>query len=171
LDNTLRILRDHGMSREQRYVHVRPGYNYRMTNMQAAIGIAQIERLSDIHTRRNAQAAHYARRFKDNPRLTWRPTADWCRPVHWLATITLRRSELRDSMLSHLKDKGFEGRPMVFPVHRAEHFRKNGGPKTSPVATSISARSLHLPSSTNLKPESVDAIADEILAWLNQNDP
>ena len=171
LDKTLRILRDHGMSREQRYVHILPGYNYRMTNMQAAVGLAQLEQLDDIHARRNDQAAQYANRFKNNLHVTWRPTADWCRPVHWLATITLRRAELRDPLLTHLKDRGIEGRPMIFPIHMAEQFKKNGGPDATPVATSISLRSLHLPSSTNLTPEAVNAVADEVLAWLDRHDP
>lgn len=170
LDKTLRILRDHGMSREQRYIHVKPGYNYRMTNMQAAIGLAQLERMDVIQARRNAQAALYAQCFRNNPRLAWRPTADWCRPVHWLATITLRRSELRDPLLAHLAENGIEGRPMIFPVHMAEHFKQGRDSEISPVATSTSLRSMHLPSSTSLGTETVGKIAETILAWLEKHD-
>ncbi|MSO89948.1 MAG: DegT/DnrJ/EryC1/StrS family aminotransferase [Rhodospirillaceae bacterium] len=169
LDQRLRILRDHGMSREQRYVHVLPGYNYRMTNMQAAIGLAQLERLDSIHARRNAQAALYAKRFKDNRRIAWRPAADWCRPVHWLATVTLAAPEWRDPLLAHLKDQDIEGRPMIFPVHEAAPYRAANNPNRFPVSRSISYRSLHLPSSTGLGDGAeVGRICDTVLEWLDR---
>jgi perosamine synthetase len=170
LDKRLRVLRDHGMSRERRYVHILPGYNYRMTNMQAAIGLAQLERLDAIQSRRDAQARFYARRFAGNPHLAWRPNAPWCRPVHWLATVTLRRAELRDPLLAHLKERGIDGRPMIFPVHRAEHFRKGHAPDSFPVTASVSARSLHLPSSTTLGEDVLDRVADTVLDWLERHD-
>lgn len=171
LDKALRIRRDHGMSREKRYHHVVRGYNYRMTNLQAAIGLAQVGRLDDIHMRRQGQADQYAARFAGNVRANWRPVAEWCRPVHWLATISLREASLRDPLLDYLRIQDVDCRQMVNPVHEAEHFLGRYNPADFPVSRSISARSLHLPSSTALPGTEVDRISNLVLAWLERNDP
>jgi perosamine synthetase len=170
-DKALRILRDHGMSREKRYVHDVVGFNYRMTNMQAAIGVAQMEKFDTILMKRDAQAEHYRLRFSKGGRIAWRPTADYCRPVHWLATVTLRRAELRDPLIQHLSNAGIDARPMVYPVHTAKPYQAENNPSDFPVSRSTSLRSLHLPSSTNLTPVQIDRICDEILDWIEARDP
>ena len=95
-DKATRILRDHGMSREKRYHHVAQAYNYGLTNMQTAIGLAQLKRFDDILARRAAQAtqyaAQYAAQFDGHPAIQWRPTSVYCGPVHWMATIMLRQA-------------------------------------------------------------------------------
>ncbi|MEO5375886.1 MAG: DegT/DnrJ/EryC1/StrS family aminotransferase [Alphaproteobacteria bacterium] len=169
-DGQLRILRDHGMSQERRYVHEVVGFNYRMTNMQAGVGLAQLDHLDIIQTRRDAQAEHYARRFAAAPRVTWRPTAPWCRPVHWLATISLPHRDLRDPLLAHLKDRGIDARQMVYPVHMARPYRGLHDDEDFPVSLDVSLRSLHLPSSTGLLADQVDLVCDTVLAWLDVND-
>ena len=63
LDKQMRIFRDHGMSREKRYVHVVPGFNYRMTNMQAAVGIGQVKHLDQVLLKRNSQEKLYKKLF------------------------------------------------------------------------------------------------------------
>ncbi len=165
-DKQLRIYRDHGMSRERRYHHVVSGFNYRMTNMQAAIGLAQLERLDEIARKREAQAAHYAERFAGSNHVTWRPSAPWCRPVHWLATITLQSEMLRGPLLAHLSECGIEGRPMIFPVHDAVPFRGDNKASNFPVSREVSYRSLHLPSSTELSVDEIDYIADVVIDWV-----
>lgn len=167
-DKSLRIRRDHGMSRERRYHHVVSGFNYRMTNMQAAIGLAQLEQLGAIHETRNAQAARFAKRFSESNRLRWRPTAEWCRPVHWLATITLESDGLRDPLLDHMKARGIEGRPMIFPIHDAVPFRDQNPAEQFPISQEVSYRSLHLPSSTGLSVDEINFIADVVLEWVSR---
>ena len=68
LDQILRTYRDHGMSRKKRYVHTVPGFNYRMTNMQAAIGTAQLGKLIDILDLRMHQEQKYKKLFFDKIR-------------------------------------------------------------------------------------------------------
>lgn len=171
LDTALRVRRDHGMSRERRYYHVVRGYNYRMTNMQAAVGLAQLRRLDTIHALRNTQAARYAAAFADNPRAVWRPVAEWCAPVHWMSTITLRNASLRDPLLAHLRDTGIDCRQMVNPCHTAEHFIGKYDPADFPVTRAVSAGSLHLPSSTHLPETDIARISETILSWLERHDP
>jgi len=171
MNDTLRVYRDHGMNLDRKYVHDVVGFNYRMTNMQAAVGLAQFERLGHTQERRNRQAAYYAGRFGGNRRIIWRPTESWCTPVHWLATISLRHDGLRDRLLAHLKDQGIDGRQMVYPVHEARPYRDANDPARFPVSRSISLRTLHLPSSTTLTTDQLDRICDTVLDWVEKNDP
>ena len=169
VDKALRVLRDHGMSREKRYVHIAAGFNYRMTNMQAAVGLAQLERIDEIMAGRQVQAERYAGLFAGSKGISWRPTAAYCRPVHWMATVTLAESRLRDPLLEHLAKSGVDARQMVFPVHMAVPYREDYGPEGFPVSRSISLRSLHLPSATGLKSDDVDRIAETVIRWVENH--
>jgi len=165
LDKNLRILRDHGMSREKRYLHIVKGYNYRMTNMQAAIGLGQLEYLNKIQQLRADQKNHYKKRFAANSNITLRPVASWCEDVHWLTTISLPSAELRDPLLNHLKELDVDSRPMVFPIHEAPPYQADYDPLDFPITRNISYRSLHLPSSTGLSADNIEKICDYILEW------
>jgi perosamine synthetase len=169
-DKALRIRRDHGMSREKKYVHEVVGFNYRMTNMQAAIGVAQLERFSDILRKRNSQAALYGQLLGVSNKVTWRPELSWCETVHWLATISLRHEELRDPLLEHLKEDGIDCRQMVFPVHCAPPYVAANDPAEFPVSRNVSLRSLHLPSGTDLPDSDVKRICEAVLAWVERHD-
>lgn len=170
LDRALRIRRDHGMSRERRYVHEVVGFNYRMTNMQAAVGVAQIERFNGILERRAAQAALYERLLGASGKLAWRPVMPWCGMVHWLATVTLRHQDLRDPLLQHLKEQGIDCRQMIYPIHTAVPYADANDPADFPVSRDVSLRSLHLPSTTDLPEADMARICGAVLAWLDVND-
>ena len=171
LNKQLQIYRDHGMSRERRYVHVVPGFNYRMTNMQAAIGVGQIQKLDKIIRSRADQERRYKDLFLDNPRIKWRPVAKWCDNVHWMATITLREERLRDLLLVYMRTQGVDCRQMVYPIHMAKPYSSRNSPSDYPISNSISLRSLHLPSSFNLSIEEQRRITDLVQEWLERNDP
>jgi len=170
LDRRLRTFRDHGMSREKRYHHVVAGFNYRMTNMQAAVGVGQLSRLDEILAMRSKQEAVYKALFADEARVTWRPVADWCEHVHWMSTISLRKEELRDPLLEYLGQQGIDCRQMVFPVPMAVPYEDENDRDRFPIAYKISLSSLHLPSSLNLTEENQQHIAKLIIEWLQKHD-
>jgi perosamine synthetase len=170
LDQALRVKRDHGMSRERRYIHEVVGFNYRMTNMQAAIGLAQLERLDDILRHRAAQAARYAMLLDDSDKLSWRPSKSWCDMVHWMATVTLRSSDLRAPLLEYLKGEGIDCREMIYPIHSAAPYAPSNDPAEFPISRDISSRSLHLPSSTDLPEDDLQRVCDQLLGWLDDHD-
>lgn len=169
LDKKMRVLRDHGMSRERRYVHTVSGFNYRMTNMQAAVGVAQLEKLTKTLKLRTEQENEYKTLFNNNPKARWRPTADWCKTVHWMSTITLQLEELRDPLLDYMHSQGVDCRQMIYPVHMAEPFKNDSDTANFPVSRSISLRSLHLPSSNSLTMVEQKIIADYVQDWLAKN--
>ena len=162
-----RELRDHGMSHQKKYHHVDLGYNYRMTNMQAAIGLAQMEKLDEILALRKKQMNYYYKELFDVDGITLRKYANWCEPVHWMMTITLDKKFNRDKFLSYMDDSGIDCRQMINPVHRAVHF-VNQFDDEYPVSKDISRQSVHLPSSLNLNKEDISRISNKVRSFLNR---
>lgn len=170
LAKNLRIIRDHGMSREYRYRHQVLGFNYRMTNMQAAVGVAQLERLDRTLLLRQEQEDRYKKLFGANSRVKFRPHASWCKSVHWMTTITLRRPELRDALIDFMGQNHVDCRQMVFPVHAATHFASQYSSADFPISDSISTRSMHCPSGTGLTIDEQSRIGELVVSWLKSND-
>jgi len=156
------ILRDHGMSRSKKYLHLELGFNYRMTNMQAAVGFSQIQILNKILKIRNKQMLTYEKHLSKIPEIRLRSYKSWCSPVHWLTTITIVKKNLRDKFLRYLHKSGIDARPMINPVHQAHHFRKSFNVKNFKNSTYVSKNSLHLPSSTNLNEKQIKFICNKI---------
>ena len=169
ISEKLVILRDHGMSSEKKYVHVLPGFNYRMTNMQAAIGLAQLNRFETILTKRERQIETYKKFLLESEKLECRPIMSSCKPVHWLTTIVLMSKEQRDPLVEYLNNQNIDIRQMVFPVHMAPYFLSEYKDEDFPVSTDISLRSIHLPSSTNLDKNTIKKICHLIINWLDKN--
>ena len=162
-----RTLRDHGMSRKERYHHVDLGYNYRMTNIQAAIGLAQMEELDNILALRKRQMEFYYELFEDVQGIKLRTFEEWCSPVHWMMTLTLDNNYNRGQILHDLIEKGIDCRQMINPVHRAYHFRNQFDDKNYPNSIKISSQSLHLPCSTNLQRDQIRFIVKEFKSCLS----
>ncbi len=169
LDKQMRIYRDHGMSREKRYVYVVAGFNYRMTNMQAAVGVGQLQHLNDVLSKRKNQEKRYKKLFAGNKKVCWRPSEEWCDTVHWMSTITLDSKELRDPLIKYMQSKEIECRQMIYPVHMAAPYENSNDPNDFPVSLSVSLRSIHLPSSLELNENEQLKIADIIQEWLDIN--
>ena len=87
-----RMLRDHGMSGRKKYWHSHIGFNYRMTNLQAALGVAQMERIDHVIERKRRNARLYNSLLKELPGIILPPEAPWARPVYWLYTILIGKS-------------------------------------------------------------------------------
>ena len=163
------ILRDHGMSKKQRYLHVDLGYNYRMTNMQAAIGLSQIEVFNKILEKRNFQILKYGQYLSQIEQIKLRSFKKWCTPVHWLTTITLLKKNLRNKLIKFLIKNGVDARPMINPVHQAYHFKKHFSSKEFKNSIEISKNSIHLPSSTLLKEKEIKFISKKIKLFFDKN--
>lgn len=162
-----RELRDHGVSHQKKYHHVDLGYNYRMTNMQAAIGLAQMEKLDEILALRKKQMKYYYKELSEIDSITLRKYANWCDPVHWMMTITLDKKFNRDKFLSYMDDSGIDCRQMINPVHLAVHF-VNQFDDEYPVSKDISRQSVHLPSSLNINKEDIRKISNKVRSFLNR---
>ena len=160
------VLRDHGLSRSsdriKRYIHLDLGYNYRMTNMQAAVGFSQLEIINQILKKRNTQKQLYEKHLSTISEIKVRSFKHWCSPVHWMMTITVNKKNLRNKLIYFLFKEGVDARPMINPVHQAYHFRKYFKNKDFKNSINISKNSLHLPSSTDLSLKQIKFICNKV---------
>jgi perosamine synthetase len=155
-----RFLKDHGMSSERRYWHPKIGYNYRMTNIQAAIGLAQLERINEIIERKLIIADLYKRRLEDVLSLELHPQSDWARNVFWMFSILVKDGLpcTRDELISALRERDIDTRPFFIPIHFQPPYREDGN--SFPVAEDVGRRGINLPSYPKLRETDLRRICD-----------
>ena len=154
-----KILRDHGMDPKRRYWHPCVGYNYRMTNMQAAVGLAQLERIDDILDSKKKITALYRAELHGVRGITLPPENDWSTNVCWMFSILLQDAALRDYLINKLVEKNIETRPLFHSIHKMPPYESN---VSLPVCEYLSSRGLTLPSFADLEHEQILRICMEI---------
>lgn len=115
-----RHLSTQAKSDELEFVHDEVGYNYRLTNIQAAVGLAQVERLEEHIARKLEIARTYADALAEIPGTTPMPAAPWAEPVHWLYTMLVDErlyGESSRSLIRRLRDCRIDSRPLWQPLH------------------------------------------------------
>ena len=106
-----KILRDHGMSKDKRYWHEVTGYNYRMTNLQAAVGVAQMEKLDLILDKKRKILKEYTQKLNGVKGISRLPFLDKkITHSNWLFGIILEKSSTRDTLIKQLLGLGIETR-------------------------------------------------------------
>jgi len=161
LAEKMRVLRDHGMNLQKRYWHNIIGFNYRMTNMQAAIGVAQFNKLDKFIKRKRQTAELYNSLLGDVKGIKLPPEMPWAKNIYWMYSILIEDDfgASRDELMQRLEQNGVETRPLFYPLHiMPPHARK----KTFPVAEELSRKGISLPSSVNLTTEEIEYVADTI---------
>ena len=115
----VRLLKDHAMHPTRRYYHTDIGYNCRMTNLQAALGCAQLERIGEFLERRARIRDWYGAGLGGVPGLALNPHRDWASPVNWMqcAVVEGFTPAARDRLLLALKSRGVDTRPFFVPVN------------------------------------------------------
>lgn len=153
----VRRLRGQGMDPERRYWHDIVGYNYRMTEMQAAIGLAQVEKANQLVSARRNVAEWYRQHIGKG---YWQMAPLWTKPSYWMNTIITHE---RDRMAAVLADNDIETRPAFVPLHVMPPYRTD---RDFPVATHAGMAGLCLPSHGNLTYLQVNHICSLIAkAW------
>ena len=142
LAKRLRQTKGQGQSLTRRYWHEIMGFNYRMTNVAAAIGMAQMERLPAILKRKRTLAAQYRALLANCPVTFQQPLPDMA-GSDWLVSLLLPEGTDRDRLMSDLQSQGIETRPVFYPAH---HMPMYASGLLLPVAESIAARGISLPS-------------------------
>ncbi len=156
LDEKMRVLRDHGMSKTKRYWHELIGYNYRMTNLQASIGLAQLERIEEIHENRRAYENNYKDILPENG-FTFQSIIENRTKITWLVSVLLDKNINREEYIKSLKEKGIDARPFFYPLSDMDIYRKYCKNET-PVSHKLSSCGLNLPTYESLK--SIDEIRE-----------
>lgn len=157
-------LRGQGLAQYREYWHDIVGYNYRMTNICAAIGLAQLEQADGFIAQKKTIAAQYRETLKGLPLEVHQEAKD-CVHSYWMVSILTNSIKDRDPLREFLKEKGIETRPVFYPVHTmpmyATSYQKHA------VAEDIGWRGINLPSYPALTTEDVDYICNAIKAYFN----
>lgn len=158
-----RFLRDQAMDPDRRYWHGELGFNYRITNLQAALGVAQLERLDELLARKRAVAAAYQAGLADVPGVSVQEEAEWASSSWWMTTVRVDGSNGidRDELATRLRAAGVDTRPAFVPLHLLPHLRQAG---SLPVAEAVGNEGLSLPSGTTLS----DAEVEYVIASLRR---
>lgn len=156
-----RHLKSQGVSPTREYWHDTLAYNYRMTNIQAAIGLAQIELAQQFLKRKTALAATYKEQLSGLPLRTHDAVGDVVHS-HWMCSVILDEASKRDDLRSALKKAAVETRPFFPPAHRMPHCASTGD---FPVAQSLSARGINLPSFPDISEQEVATVCQTIRSF------
>jgi perosamine synthetase len=140
------------------YIHDEVGFNYRLTNLQAALGCAQLEQLPGFIERKRAIAARYAAALADLPGIALMPEAPWARSTFWLYTI---RIDDPRAVLERLAARGIQSRMLWMPCH-LNRAHEGSQAYRCDFAPSLYASALSLPSSTQLDEASQDRVIREL---------
>lgn len=151
------------------YVHGAVGYNYRLTNVQAAIGCAQLENLDTFVDRKRAIAERYIESLEAVPGITPMNEAPWVRSAFWMFTVLIEEARYgMDSrrLLQALDGYGVQTRPLWQPLHRSPAHTKSFA-RPCPVAERLSRDALSLPSSTDLTEQQQEAVIEAVRRCAN----
>jgi len=152
-------LKGQGLAKDKEYYHDIIGYNYRMTNICAAIGVAQLERANDLIEKKILIAKWYEEKLKNLP-VIFHSQIGNVKHSFWMVSILLKDSDEREKIRFHLKQNAIETRPAFHPVHLMPMYLKDDF--SLPVAEELGSRGINLPSYPDLNENDVEFICNTI---------
>ncbi|ANY65369.1 aminotransferase DegT [Paenibacillus sp. BIHB 4019] len=169
LADKMRLLRGQGMDPKRRYWFEVVGYNYRMTNMQAAIGLGQLENIEWHLDKRRSVANNYIELFA--PYSEWftiQPELSWAKHSYWMVSILLQAKVKisRDDLMKLLDEDGIETRPLFYPMHQMPPYYDTDN---YPVADDVSARGFNVPTNALLSEMDMNYICERIVFHCKAN--
>jgi perosamine synthetase len=155
-----RLIINHGMSLDRKYYHEIVGNNFRMTNIQAAIGLAQIKKIKKFISNRKKIATQYNKLIKSIKNVEFLPSNKWSQNSYWLYTLLLKNTSKQkiDLLINNLINRGIECRPGFGSLNQMKPYRKyaNGNYKISNL---LSSQTISLPS-TNLSKMDIEYVVE-----------
>ena len=167
LADKMRALKGQGMDPNKRYWFNMVGYNYRMTNIEAALGLAQLEKIDEHIANRRRVAEWYFEEFEDvKDLISFQKVTDGGESVWWMFSILLNKESKisRDDLIDKLQEDGIETRPLFYPMHIMPPYKDENA--MCPVSEDISARGLNLPTHGLLTREDVAYVVKRIKAYI-----
>src|ERR1035437_2248291 len=155
-----------GLVADRQYWHDVIGYNYRMTNICAAIGLAQLERADEFLARKRQLAKYYIERLNGLPVEVHRESPNVTHS-YWMISVLARSPDERDLLQAELADAGIETRPTFYPIHTMPMYATNLDSHT--VADDIGSRGVVLPSWPGLPTAAIDQICVAIARFYSKN--
>lgn len=161
-----RSLRNLAFQSARRFYHEELGTNFRLTNLQAALGVAQVERVDEIIARKRLIGHEYTRRLKDIEHLSLPVEEPWARSIYWMYGLVLSEErELNGAQFAaRLRERGVETRPFFLGMHEQPVFHKRGLflNENYPVTERLARRGIYLPSGLALTEDQLAQVCDAV---------
>ncbi|MEM4216738.1 MAG: DegT/DnrJ/EryC1/StrS family aminotransferase [Candidatus Methanomethylicaceae archaeon] len=159
-----RSLRNLCFQPDRRFYHKELGYNFRMTNLQAALGLAQLERMDQIVAKKRWIGQEYSRRLQDIEGLQLPVEEPWARSVYWMYGVVLSEEigMNADQLAKKLRERGVDTRPFFLGLHEQPVFHRRGLflKERYPVAERLARQGLYLPSGLALTEDQLTQVCD-----------
>lgn len=150
----------------RRFTHRELGFNYRLTNMQAAVGLAQVEKIDDLVKKKIKIGKYYLEQLKDVQGIQLPVEREWAKNVYWMFGFVVDEStgETGETFAQKIRAKGVETRPFFLGMHEQPVFIEHGLFKgeSFPVTEKIARQGLYIPSGLNLDRETQDEVVDAV---------
>ena len=158
LANELALLRNYYFSNQTRYLHAHLAWNMKLSSLLAALGLAQLERLSELVAKRRANARYYNKKLAVLKNQIVLPgEKNGVRSVYWMYGIVLRNEGLREKLMRHLKKNNIESRAFFIPMHKQPLYKKDKK-ESYPVSEFLGRNGLYLPSASQLSKKEKDRV-------------
>jgi perosamine synthetase len=161
-----RHFRGQGLADNREYWHDVVGYNYRMTNICAAIGLAQLERANKFLSKKRELAAKYQQQLIGWPVQVHTESPNTTHS-YWMISMLVENATDRDRLRNHLREKGIETRPLFYPAHTMPMY--SARQSSFPVAEDLSQRGINLPSWPGLNDAQVQTIVSVIAEYYKKS--
>lgn len=160
LHHRMSLLRDHGMHASKKYWHLEVAYNYRITNLQAALGCAQLERMTSFIRTKNTNAHLYRKLLANCPGITVQDIPKNRTSNDWQFVILVHHHSVRDIVMEKLTAAGVGVRPTFYPMSELPPYvNHHSSQRSLAVSRNIGLRGICLPSSSTLKKSDIRSIA------------
>jgi perosamine synthetase len=162
-----RSLRNLAYGVKEKFMHAGVGFNYRMTNLQAALGCAQLEKIEDVIEGKRRVARRYSELLANLEHIRLPVEKPYAKNVYWMYHVVLEDSlaHLREAVMAKLQEWGIETRPCFVPYNLQQIFIDQGKtqPELCPVANRIAQGGFYLPSSPDLSDEDIRYVATHLI--------
>ncbi len=163
LDQKVRLLKGQGVDAQKRYWHVDVGYNYRMTNIEAAIGLAQLEKVEEHIAKRISIGKRYYELLKDySEYIVFQQETENSVDINWMTAIVFTdKVELdRDIICNRMAEKGIETRPIFYPINDMPPYKSD---EEFVVANYVTRHGINLPTHSLLADEDIEYICKSLI--------
>ncbi len=166
-----RSLRNLCFRQDRRFYHTELGHNFRMTNIQAAIGLAQLERVDELVQKKRWIGQIYNERLDNVPGLILPVEESWAKNVYWMYAVVLEENIGMEAIefMERLREHGIDTRPFFLGIHEQPVFNQMGLFKDEryPVAEMIARKGLYLPSGLTLTEKQINEVSEVVISIFN----
>lgn len=162
LAEKINLLKDHGLDKKAKeyYTHSVIGYNYRMTNISAAIGQAQLESIEKIIQKKRFIASYYDKKLETIKNIQLQFIETYIYSTYWLYSFLCTSQAERNKLIKYLKNLGIDSRPFFVPLNNLDIYKNN---KTNtPISSDLALRGINIPSYPSLSIEDLNFITNAI---------